>query len=223
MAKLLIYDTKTQKIEVIPDIAENASMPHSHGTTLSLNEFRGVSKSSTLWTTVQAMECWNTTRLRYQKPIHVGYAFRRIWEGGHGVRSQHYAGVALDVGQGQNDRNTIRNIARQSGVWGYVEPASMTPTWVHFDRRYDVLRSGYPTLRSGSKGVYVMLLQDALSTLGYVTGSHITGEFDAQTDAALRAYQGQNGLAVDGICGTGSWRKLTAATKGKGRSATTID
>ena len=113
--------------------------------------------------------------------IPVGYAFRRIWEGGHGTRSQHYAGVAFDVGQSltQSRRTAIYRAARSTGAWGYVEPLSQTPTWVHFDRRYGTpacsgTTAGYPTLRRGSRGCYVMILQDALSTLGYQTGSRKT-------------------------------------------------
>ncbi len=224
MAKLLIYDTAKKTIETFPNFAETAAMPHNQGGTLTLREFRGVSKSNTLWTTVQAMQSWNSTRAAYGKPIGVGYAFRRIWEGGHGVRSQHYAGLALDVGQrqGSAERNKIRTIAKNSGVWGYVEPAHLTPTWVHLDRRYGV-SSGYPTLRKGDKGVYVMLLQDALSNLGSVTGSAITGEFDAATERALRSYQGAQGLSADGICGNITWRKISTAVKGTGRKGTAID
>lgn len=32
-------------------------------------------------------------------------------------------------------RASLRNSAKNSGVWSYVEPASLTPTWVHFDKR----------------------------------------------------------------------------------------
>ena len=41
-------------------------------------------------------------------------------------------GVAFDVGQilSNSQRNRLRNIARSSGAWSYVEPASLTPTWV---------------------------------------------------------------------------------------------
>ena len=42
-------------------------------------------------------------------------------------------GVAFDVGQTLSNaqRNRLRNTARSSGVWSYVEPASLTPTWVN--------------------------------------------------------------------------------------------
>lgn len=57
---------------------------------------------------------------------------------GHGNQSQHYAGVAFDVGQTLTNaqRNTLWRTANNSGVWSYVEPISLTPTWVHFDKRF---------------------------------------------------------------------------------------
>ena len=164
------------------------------------------------------------------KGIPVGYAVRRIWEGGHGTRSQHYAGVSFDVGQSltQTARTAIYNAARGTGAWGYVEPLSQTPTWVHMDRRYGTpacsgTTAGYPTLRRGSRGCYVMILQDALSTLGYQTGSRIDGIFGARTEEALKGFQRRTSLRVDGVCGCNSWKKISTAVIGVGRTKTTID
>ena len=172
----------------------------------------------------------NVTRRKDGRGIPVGYAFRRIWEGGHGTRSQHYAGVSFDVGQSltQRERAAIYNAARGTGAWGYVEPLSQTPTWVHMDRRYGTpacsgTTAGYPTLRRGSRGCYVMILQDALSTLGYQTGSRIDGVFGARTEEALRGYQRRTSLSVDGVCGCNSWKKISTAVLGVGRTKTTID
>ena len=67
----------------------------------------------------------------------------------------------------------MRNLAQSSGVWSYVEPISLTPTWVHFDRRNwnsACPQGGYPLVRQGSKGNYVLVAQDGLNTLGYRTG-----------------------------------------------------
>ena len=97
MARLLIYDAYENKVYTYANLNENDPMPYSTLTTLRLREFRGKSASPTLWTTIAAMEAWNLTRRKYGRGIPVGYAFRRIWEGGHGTRSQHYAGVAFDV------------------------------------------------------------------------------------------------------------------------------
>ena len=163
MARLLIYDAYENKVYTYNSLNENDPMPYSTERTLTLREFRGKSGSPVLWTTIAAMEAWNLTRRKYGKGIPVGYAFRRIWEGGHGTRSQHYAGVSFDVGQSltQTARTAIYNAARGTGAWGYVEPLSQTPTWVHMDRRYGTpacsgTTAGYPTLRRGSRGCYVM-------------------------------------------------------------------
>ena len=230
MARLLVYDAYENKVYTYSNLSENDPMPYSAGTTLRLREFRGRSRSPVLWTTIAAMEAWNLTRRKYGKGIPVGYAFRRIWEGGHGTRSQHYAGVSLDVGQtlSQSERRAIYNAARSSGAWGYVEPLSQTPTWVHFDRRYGTpacrgTTAGYPTLRRGSRGCYVMILQDALSTLGYQTGQRIDGVFGVKTEQALKGYQRRTSLRVDGVCGCDSWKKITTAVLGVGRTKTTID
>ena len=166
MARLLVYDAYENKVYTYSNLSENDPMPYSTGTTLRLREFRGRSRSPVLWTTIAAMEAWNLTRRKYGKGIPVGYAFRRIWEGGHGTRSQHYAGVSLDVGQtlSQSERRAIYNAARSSGAWGYVK-----------------------------------------------------------TEQALQGYQRRTSLRVDGVCGCDSWKKITTAVLGVGRTRTTID
>ena len=129
MARLLVYDAYENKVYTYSSLNENDPMPYSTGTTLTVREFRGRSNSPVLWTTIAAMEAWNLTRRKYGRGIPVGYAFRRIWEGGHGTRSQHYAGVSFDVGQrlSQTQRTAIYRAARSTGAWGYVEPLSQTP------------------------------------------------------------------------------------------------
>ena len=88
------------------------------------------------------MQSWNTQRYIWGGPIPVGFAFKRPWEGGHSNQSQHYAGVAFDVAQGWTNarRASLRSSAKNSGVWSYVEPVSITPTWVHFDKRFRKIR-----------------------------------------------------------------------------------
>ena len=228
MAKVFVYDQYTNNL-LIYQLSENDVMPYAYGTTMRVREFRGSSNSSVLWTTTRAMEAWNLTRRSYGKGIYIGYAFKRIWEGGHGTASQHYAGVSFDVGQNvsSSERQRIWNAANNTGAWGYVEPISMTPTWVHFDRRYGTpacagTTSGYPTLRRGAVSTYVLVLQDALNVLGYTTYT-LDGRFGANTERAVRAFQSNFGLLVDGIVGCNTWKKLTAAAVGIGRTQSVID
>ena len=228
MAKLYVYDAYNNKL-LKYNLSENDPMPYAYNNTMRVREFRGSSNSPTLWTTTTAMEAWNLTRRRYGKGIYIGYAFKRIWEGGHGTASQHYAGVSFDVGQNttSSERLKIRDAAVATRAWGYVEPISMTPTWVHFDRRYGTpacpnTTAGYPTVRRGSKSTYVLIVQDALNALGYSTRT-LDGIFGANTERALKAFQSSVGLTADGICGCNSWKKLTAASVGIGRTSTVID
>jgi hypothetical protein len=229
MPKVFVYDNYNDVFYKYSSLAESDPMPYSYGTTLSVREFRGSSGSSVLWTTIRAMEAWNLTRRSYGAGIPVGYAFKRIWEGGHGTASQHYAGVAFDVGQGTSAaiRRKIYNAAVNTGAWGYVEPLSLTPTWVHFDRRYGTpacsgSTAGYPTCRLGSKGTYVLILQDSLNALGYSTGS-LDGVFGSRTQSALKAYQSAVSLTADGVCGCSSWKKITAGACGIGKTKSVID
>ena len=228
MARIFVYDAYNNRFERY-NLSENDAMPYAYGNTMRVREFRGSSNSPTLWTTTAAMEAWNLTRRRYGKGIYVGYAFKRIWEGGHGTASQHYAGVSFDVGQNVSSaqRLQIRNAAVATKAWGYVEPISMTPRWVHFDRRYGKpacpnTTAGYPTIRRGDRSTYVLILQDALNALGYTTHT-LDGICGNNTINAVKGFQREVGLTADGICGCNTWKKLTAAVVGIGRTKTVID
>lgn len=144
-----------------------------------------------------------------------------------GNQSQHYAGTAFDVGQTLSDarRRQLWNSARNSGVWSYVEPISVTPTWVHFDKRFGTPAcsyGGYPTLKRGSVSNYVLIAQDDLNTLGYRTNG-LDGIFGSATQTAVRNYQAKVGLQVDGIVGCNTWNSLQEAVVGTGATGTTIN
>ena len=58
----------------------------------------------------------------------------------------------------------------------------------------------YTTLKSGSTGTAVKTLQTALKNLGYTVT--VNSSYDATTVAAVKAFQTNNYLSVDGIAGT---------------------
>ena len=226
MAKILVYNQDTNRMETFFR-GESEAMPYNTNSTLRVREFRGSSNSNILWTDKRTMQAWNSQRYIYGAPLYVGCAFKRPYEGGHGNQSQHYAGTSFDVGQNLTNaqRNVLRNSARNSGVWTYVEPASLSPTWVHFDRRFGTpacSSGGYPIVRRGSRGNYVCIAQDDLNTLGYRTGG-LDGVFGAQTESAVRRYQTSRGLTSDGIVGCNTWRSLQENVVGTGKTSTTIN
>lgn len=122
MAKIIIFNNDTNRMETYTR-SETAAMPYNANRTLTVKEFRGSSKSNILWTTKRTMQSWNSQRYIWGGQIPVGFAFKRPYEGGHGTQSQHYAGVAFDVGQtlSQTRRRALWNRANSSGVWSYVE------------------------------------------------------------------------------------------------------
>lgn len=66
-----------------------------------------------------------------------------------------------------------------------------------------------PTIRKGSTGEYVYLAQTELLGKGYDIGkSGVDGKFGAATESAVKAFQKDRGLKVDGIIGPATWEAL---------------
>ncbi len=195
-------------------------------THLTVGEFRGSSNSSVLWSDRRTMLTWADFREYYGSPIFVGFAFKRIWEGGHADQSQHYAGTAFDTGQNLDSMQTeiLRQSAFNFGRWSYVEPAYLAPTWVHVDKRDEnsACVAGYPALWRGIRSNYVLILQDALNAIGY-TGSGLDGIFGASTERVVQNFQRDQGLIQDGIVGCFTWAEITRMARGIGLTPTVVN
>ncbi|HIT62459.1 MAG TPA: peptidoglycan-binding protein [Candidatus Caccovivens faecavium] len=66
--------------------------------------------------------------------------------------------------------------------------------------------NNYPLLRSGSQGNFVYLLQFILNEYGY--NLTVDGIFGSRTLNAVRDFQRNNSLSIDGLVGTNTWRTL---------------
>lgn len=96
---------------------------------------------------------------------------------------------------------------------GYATSSTYVKTLCDTVRRYNlwqyddgVILKVYPTLRKGSKGEYVELLQELLIVAGYQL--KVDGVFGPLTDEAVRKFQQSRALAIDGIVGPKTWEKL---------------
>jgi peptidoglycan hydrolase-like protein with peptidoglycan-binding domain len=67
-----------------------------------------------------------------------------------------------------------------------------------------------PTLRRGASGEVVRQLQVALEALGYDVGA-VDGEFGAHTETAVKKFQGDREIDVDGIVGPITWLNIDEA------------
>ena len=66
-----------------------------------------------------------------------------------------------------------------------------------------------PTLRKGSKGEYVTLLQTLLIQRGYDLSPYgADGSFGNKTLSAVKQFQNDNGLTADGVVGAKTWAAL---------------
>ena len=217
MAKVMVYNPSTHRMEIYyRGLSER--MPYANN--MTVREFRGSSKTDVLWTDKRLMDSWNILRSKYGKPIYIGYAFKRIGEGGHAGMSQHYAGLAMDIGQNLSsvERDKLRDLATSLGIFTYIEPKVLTPTWVHVDKRYGTpacAKGGYPQVAYASRGVYVAVLQDALNTLGFNVGA-IDGIFGTKTKEAVINFQRLNNIATDGVANCSTWDKVTSKANGIG-------
>ncbi|MGD1712144.1 peptidoglycan-binding domain-containing protein [Dapis sp. BLCC M172] len=72
-----------------------------------------------------------------------------------------------------------------------------------------------PVLRNGSNGSDVTLVQRLLNDAGY--GSLVAdGIFGVSTDAAVKQFQKDRNLTVDGVVGSQTWEALLPPTIGRG-------
>ncbi|MFI1034146.1 protein kinase [Streptomyces sp. NPDC020951] len=89
---------------------------------------------------------------------------------------------------------------------GTTEPGA--PAWITDCTYY----SGNGRTDLGDSGKRVVQLQCMLTRRGYdVGGSGVDGDFGPDTETAVRGFQSDKGLAVDGIVGRDTWGALRAA------------
>ena len=73
-----------------------------------------------------------------------------------------------------------------------------------------------PTLRRGDSGPYVTLAQTELIQRGYDLGKYgADGKFGAKTEEAVKAFQRDWGLQIDGIIGEKTWAMLESTPVAK--------
>lgn len=95
--------------------------------------------------------------------------------------------------------NTIMSIIKKYNLTQYDRVVTGITSAVQAEKR--------PTLRLGSSGTDVTYLQQRLEAEGYNVGK-IDGDFGRKTENAVKAYQKDYGLKVDGIVGAKTWKSL---------------
>lgn len=136
-------------------------------------------------------------------------ALIQTWLNGARSRWPAIQRLTVDGKYGSATATAVKTFQRLAGVRddGVVGP----DTW---DKLYEVYAGlhgageVYPgiSMRQGHTGATVKSAQQKLQTL--VPALQADGKYGPRTEAAVRAYQGINDLAVDGVLGSKTWASL---------------
>lgn len=121
-------------------------------------------------------------------------------------------GDSITVIEGNYQNAVGRRPIRKNGKYirGFITPkyASEVKT-AETKKTEEVCAVNVNVLRKGSKGNNVKAMQTLLIGYGYFCGGYgPDGDFGSGTESALRSFQKNKGLSVDGICGPKTWNKL---------------
>ena len=139
-----------------------------------------------------------------------------VWNG------KKYSHVGLFIGNGTvieamgtiNGVTTTKVSASKWTHWGELTGVDYSSTGAADSVSPDPapVAGGRATLRKGSKGQAVTEMQTMLDKLGYDLGScGVDGDFGRATEAAVKSFQSDHRLTVDGICGPATWAELEQA------------
>ncbi len=191
------------------DLDTSQDMPYTAGF-LTVNDFRGQSRSAYIWSDTRALEAFQRACKRYGSRIPVNYAFRRLEEGGHKSRSAHYAGMAFDMANRMPAAECagLRDLLLRERLFSYVEPSCITPVGLH--AQVDSPLDTYPNAGIGSCGTHICVLQDALRIVD-VYHAALTGHFCETTRRALCRFQHAHHIPATGFADQCTWNLLLHA------------
>jgi peptidoglycan hydrolase-like protein with peptidoglycan-binding domain len=120
------------------------------------------------------------------------------------VRTKELGPDDLDGVFGPQAEKVVKNFQQSNGlvVDGVVGPI----TWSHLHP----YREASPTLKAGSLGPVVAMLQNVLRT-GFGYSGAIDGIFDSVTESVVRQYQTDSGLPVTGVMDERTWMEPAGA------------
>lgn len=118
----------------------------------------------------------------------------------------YYNGETCECSSGVQHSGTLNKKWEYWGVPACVEGDVPTPT------PPEPTPEKKPTLRKGDSGKWVTLAQTELINKGYDCGkTGADGKFGANTQKAVKQFQQDHGLTVDGVIGQNTWNALDGA------------
>lgn len=127
---------------------------------------------------------------------------------------KYYTGE-VDGQYGQGTAMAVKLFQAQAGLAADGLAGSATLTALYGDAAQTYLPTPTPSptpsqLGKGDQGDSVKALQQRLKDLGYYPGG-VDGDYGGGTQEAIRLFQSQNGLTVDGVCGSATMAAVFAS------------
>ena len=158
----------------------------------------------------KTMGVWHTDR-NFQSGDIIYYDWDISGDADHVGIVEKVSGNTLTVIEGNNgnfpnDRVRRREISSGSSlIFGYARPKYP----VKSSANSSDVNISLPTVRNGDSGNAVKILQAFLVAYEYSIGiSGIDGDFGSDTESAVKQFQKNSEIEVDGIVGKDTWTKL---------------
>jgi len=155
----------------------------------------------------KSLGVWHTDR-NFRSGDIIYYDWDNSGDADHVGIIEEINGNTLSVIEGNNgnypdDRVRRRKISSGSSlIFGYARPN-------YSGSDYEKASVSLPVLRKGCSGKSVKTLQILLDSAGYDIGKcRIDSDFGSDTDSAVKEFQKDSGIAVDGIVGKDTWTNL---------------
>lgn len=157
-----------------------------------------------------------TQRALYGTSSSITYATLREGDTGSAVKNLQYALYELGYYDGKLDStygSTTSDAVRAFQIQNSISPVdgiagnkTLQMLYSSSAKAAAAATTEYETLREGSRGSAVVEMQECLAQLGYL--ADVTGVYDSATVSAVKAFQRNNGLSVDGAAGNDTLKKL---------------
>lgn len=143
-----------------------------------------------------------------------GFTVTSTTGGKHNKNSKHYKGLAVDLRTWNKTNAQIEAFIKKARSLGLivrderVRPKGQA-VWGGAHLHLEIGTPAKPqVLKEGARGAEVKEIQQLLYKRGYLTAKGVDGCFGPNTTKAVKSFQYQRGIRVDGIVGDTTLREL---------------